>query len=132
MKLSKRRILYVEDHDDTRDLVTLVLAQRNFEVITANTLSGAVRMAGTEQFDLYLLDTRLPDGSGVELCQRLRELDKQTPILFYSAAAYDADRKKAFECGAQGYVTKPSDNGELGDIIEKLIAQSSFSRSVAS
>ncbi len=124
MHLSKRRILYIEDHEDTRDLVILVLEKRNFEVITANTLAKAVRLAELERFDLYLLDTRLPDGSGVDLCERLRAFDSHTLILFYSAAAYDADRKKAIDCGAQGYVTKPSADGELSDAIEKLIAQS--------
>lgn len=122
MHLSKPRVLYIEDHEDTRELVTLILQQRNIEVTTTGTVAGAVSLAGECQYDLYMLDTRLPDGSGVELCKKLRSIDAHTPILFYSAAAYEADKSSALECGAQGYITKPSSNGALGDLVAQLIA----------
>lgn len=124
MQLSRHRILYIEDHEDTRELVSLVLQQRDFEVTTTGTVAGAVSLAGERKYDLYLLDTRLPDGSGVDLCKRLRSFDAHTPILFYSAAAYEVDRKSALESGAQGYLTKPSTNGALGDLVAQLIADS--------
>jgi DNA-binding response OmpR family regulator len=81
MQLEKsRRILYIEDHDDTRELVTLLLAQQSYEVITGSTIASGVALAGTEKFDLYLLDSWLPDGSGLELCKRIRQFDKTKPI----------------------------------------------------
>ena len=71
MQLEKsRRILYIEDHDDTRELVTLLLAQKSYEVITGTTIKSGVELAGTEKFDLYLLDSWLPDGSGLDLCKQ--------------------------------------------------------------
>src|SRR5919202_2190799 len=97
------RVLYIEDHEDTRELVTLVLEQRRYEVVTGSTIQSGVTLAGSQHFDLYLLDSWLPDGSGLELCRRIREFDKATPILFYSAAAYEMDRVEALKCGAQGY-----------------------------
>lgn len=124
MQLSRHRILYIEDHEDTRELVSLVLQQRDFEVTTTGTVADAVSLAGKRKYDLYLLDTRLPDGSGVDLCKRLRSFDAHTPILFYSAAAYEVDKKSALESGAQGYLTKPSTNGALGDLVAQLIADS--------
>lgn len=125
MHLEKsRRILYIEDHDDTRELVTLVLAQKSYEVITGSTIASGVALAGAERFDLYLLDSWLPDGSGLELCKQIRQFDKTTPILFYSAAAYATDSELALECGAQAYLVKPSQPTELCDLITNLIETS--------
>jgi DNA-binding response OmpR family regulator len=120
----RRRILYIEDHDDTRELVTLLLAQKSYEVITGSTIESGVALAGTEKFDLYLLDSWLPDGSGLDLCKRIRQFDKTTPILFYSAAAYAADSDQAIMCGAQAYLVKPSQPSELCDLVTDLIERS--------
>jgi DNA-binding response OmpR family regulator len=116
-----RRILYIEDHDDTRELVTLVLAQKSYEVITGSTIERGVALAGAGKFDLYLLDSWLPDGSGLDLCQRIRQFDQTTPILFYSAAAYANDHDMAMKCGAQAYLVKPTQPSDLCDLVTELI-----------
>ena len=118
------RILYIEDHEDTRELVTLLLAQKSYEVITGSTIKTGVALAGSESFDLYLLDSWLPDGSGLELCQQIRTFDKTTPILFYSAAAYAADHELALQSGAQAYLVKPSQPAELCELVTDLIERS--------
>ena len=76
-------------------------------------------------YDLYLLDSWLPDGSGLDLCRKIREFDEHTPILFYSAAAYEIDRELALNSGAQGYLTKPTLNTELCDLVSRLINRAS-------
>lgn len=118
------RILYIEDHEDTRELVTLLLAQKSYEVITGSTIERGVALAGAEKFDLYLLDSWLPDGSGLDLCRRIRQFDKTTPILFYSAAAYANDSDMAIKCGAQAYLVKPTQPSELCDMVTELIEES--------
>ena len=123
MELSKRRILYIEDHDDTRELVTLVLGQNDFDVVTGATIEVGIGLARSSNFDLYLLDSWLPDGSGLDLCRTIREFDPVTPILFYSAAAFEADRKDAIESGAQGYLVKPSQTAELCALVSDLISE---------
>jgi DNA-binding response OmpR family regulator len=115
------RILYIEDHEDTRELVTLVLEQKCIEVVTGSTIRSGVTLAGSQDFDLYLLDSWLPDGSGLELCRKIREFDKATPIVFYSAAAYEIDRAEAIKCGAQAYLIKPSHPSELCSLVTSLI-----------
>jgi two-component system phosphate regulon response regulator PhoB len=115
------RVLYIEDHEDTRELVTLVLEQRSFEVVTGATIESGVALAGSEQFDLYLLDSWLPDGSGLDLCKQIRALDPTTPILFYSAAAYETDKEQAISSGAQAYLIKPSQPSELCNLVSSLI-----------
>jgi DNA-binding response OmpR family regulator len=121
MQLSKSSILYIEDHDDTRELVSLVLCQSGFDVITGATIEAGVRLAGARTFDLYLLDSWLPDGSGLDLCKRIREFAPHTPILFYSAAAYEVDREMALDSGAQAYLVKPSQTAELCALVSSLI-----------
>ena len=119
--LNTPRVLYIEDHEDTRELVTLVLEQRCFEIVTGSTIESGIALAVSQQFDLYLLDSWLPDGSGLDLCRRIREFDKATPILFYSAAAYEIDRDLAIRCGAQAYLVKPSQPSELCNLVTSLI-----------
>lgn len=115
------RVLYIEDHDDTRELVTLVLEQKSYEVVTGATIKSGVDLAGSQHFDLYLLDSWLPDGSGLDLCRQIREFDKATPILFYSAAAYEIDKDEAMSSGAQAYLIKPSAPSELCNLVTFLI-----------
>ena len=125
------RVLYIEDHEDTRELVTLVLEQRSYEVVTGSTIRSGVALAGLQHFDLYLLDSWLTDGSGLDLCRKIREFDKTTPILFYSAAAYESDRADAIESGAQAYLVKPSQPSELCSLVTSLIESHRSTRAVA-
>jgi len=118
---STPRVLYIEDHEDTRELVTLVLEQRSFEVVTGSTIQSGIALAASQDFDLYLLDSWLPDGSGLDLCRQIRQFDKVTPILFYSAAAYEIDKAQALNSGAQAYLIKPSQPSELCNLVASLI-----------
>jgi len=122
--MPKHRILYIEDHEDTRELITLVLRQRDFEVTADRTIESGIKLAEQHDFDLYLLDSWLPDGSGLDLCKRIREFDSTTPILFYSAAAYEIDKDQALKSGAQAYLIKPSHTSELCDLVTSLISSS--------
>jgi DNA-binding response OmpR family regulator len=121
MQLTNHRILYIEDHADTRELVTIILRQNDYDVITSSTIESGIHLARSEAFDLYLLDSWLPDGSGLDLCKQIRDFDPLTPILFYSAAAYEADREDALESGAQGYLIKPCQTTELCSVVSELI-----------
>lgn len=114
-------ILFVEDNQDTREMVSLMLARDGYKVTSVETMREALRLAEREKYNLYLLDTRLPDGSGVDLCESIRIFDSQTPIVFYSANAYEDDIKKALASGAQEYLVKPCDTEELEETIEKLL-----------
>jgi DNA-binding response OmpR family regulator len=121
MNTLQKQILYIEDHQDTRELVTLVLADANYQVTTTSSSQEALKLARQHHFDLYLLDSWLPDGSGTELCKRLRELNQGTPIMFLSAAAYETDKQAAIESGAQRYLVKPADIQMLSVEVDALI-----------
>ena len=101
------RVLYVDDDEDSREMLSLLLTLSQIETKTAATATQALTLMQAEQFDLYLLDARLPDLDGFELCRRMRVFDQHTPILFFSGAAYEADKRQGIEAGANAYVTKP-------------------------
>ena len=128
MPTPKFRILCTEDDSDTRDLIVVVLNGYNCDVVTSASSHESLHLAQTQSFDLYLLDNWLPGSSGTELCQELRKFDSKTPILFYSGAAYDEDKRHAQECGAQGYLTKPADGDQLATEVLRLIAASKLLR----
>jgi DNA-binding response OmpR family regulator len=122
MRPTKSKILFVEDHEDTRELMALVLEQANYEVVTAPSIAEALSLAEADKFDLFVLDSLLLDGSGIELCRLIRETDHSTPILFCSAKAYDKDKNDAFDSGAQRYLVKPIDISLLCSTVAELIA----------
>lgn len=101
-----RRILFVDDHEDTRYLITYLLGAWGYQVSAAQSIEEGLALARAGRFDLYLLDSRFADGSGTELCEGIREFDKATPIVFYSGD-HPSRLKKALDCDAQGFVLKP-------------------------
>jgi DNA-binding response OmpR family regulator len=116
----KRRVLLVDDDEDTRDLVTLTLIE--YTLICARDFDEGLRLAQHQDFDLYILDSWMPDKSGVELCRAIREFDPHTPILFYSAAAYERDIKEAIRAGAQDYLVKPIIPNQLRQAVAQLLS----------
>ena len=104
----KCRVLCVDDHHDTSEMLQLLLAEENYEVHTAATMEEACRLAENFSYDLYVLDKRLPDGTGLELCERLNILSPGVPCIFYSGDAYEIHRREAMAAGAAAYVAKPN------------------------
>ena len=123
MSTTKCRILYVDDHDDSAEMLKLLLAPMDYEVVTAGTLDGALELARTQQFDLYVLDKRLPDGSGLELCRQLNKMSPTVPCIFYTGDAYEVHRREAEEAGANAYVPKP-DVEALLETVQKFLSES--------
>jgi two-component system phosphate regulon response regulator PhoB len=128
MQSPRLRILCTEDDADTRELITIVLNQNNCDVITTETPVLAIKLAQAARFDLYLLDNWIPGMSGTELCEALRLFDSETPILFYSGAAFPKDKAEAYASGAQGYLVKPADNDELVAEVFRVILESQAKR----
>ena len=120
---SKCRVLCVDDHHDTSEMLELLLSKEDYEVQTAGTMEDACRLALATQFDLYVLDRRLPDATGLELCERLNEISPGIPCIFYSGDAYELHRREAFQAGAAAYVAKPDIDG-LIDAVQRLLAAS--------
>jgi len=118
--VEKKRILFVEDDEEAHELVTLTLT--GYRLATARDCAEGLRLARQRCFDLYILDNWLPDGTGVELCHRIREFDERTPILFYSGAGYAHDTRDALDAGAQEYLIKPVEPEDLRRTVARLVS----------
>ena len=123
MSSVKCRILYVDDHEDTSFMLMHLLGLSDYEVVPALSMSGALELIKEEKFDLYVLDKRLPDGSGLELCRRLNEATPGVPIIFYSGDAYELHRQQGLAAGADAYVIKPDIEGLINKVQEILSEQ---------
>jgi len=119
MTLYHGHILFVEDHEDTREMVAVMMRMWGYRMTVARTIAEGLQMAKEGKFDLF--DGKLPDGTGVELCKQVRVFDHHTPIIFYSASAFAVNKEEAVAAGAQGYLPKPADPVELELVIAGLI-----------
>ena len=124
MLADRIRVLVTEDNEDTRELYALVLGECNYEVVTANGVSDTLEVLRTQKFDIVLLDSMLPDGSGITLCRTIRERDRTTPIIFCSGLAFEKDRQEALLAGAQDYLVKPFYPNSLCEKVADLVAKS--------
>ena len=117
------RILFVDDNEDTCELINFMFKQADnrYAVTTASSARKAVNFIESETFDLYILDYRLPEISGVDLCRQIRRRDSKTPVLFFSAAAHPVDSDEAFKAGATEYLVKPDDLFRLTETVENLL-----------
>lgn len=122
----RRRVLYADDNEDACFMLGTLLGFSNIETTTAGTVDEALRLARSEQFDLYLLETGFPEGSGLDLCRQLREFNPQTPIVFYSGDAREIDKAKGLAAGADAYLVKPNTDTVTAFIFQ-LFKQSSES-----
>jgi DNA-binding response OmpR family regulator len=114
----KKQILMVEDQGDEWEVVAFKLPK--YKLTFARNFDEGLRFSRRSYFDLYILDNWLPDGSGIGLSRLIREFDPHTPILFYSAAAYEHDIQEAFRSGAQAYLVKPVKPNDLEDAVASL------------
>jgi DNA-binding response OmpR family regulator len=108
MPTTKRRILCVEDHEDTRLMLTQLLEREGYYVIAAEGATQGLALAQTWPFDLLILDIWLPDGDGNKLCRMVREFDHYTPIVIYSGAVNEVEQQEAQSAEADAFVAKPN------------------------
>ena len=128
MSHPRRRVLCAEPHEDTCTLITTLLERQGHEVARANSVAECVELAGRQSFDLYMLDDEYIDGTGLELCKRLRALTPATPILFFSSHAFNRDRERAMSAGARAYLTKPDDLFEIVQTVNTILSESAARR----
>ena len=125
MAQTKARILHVDDHQDTRLMMAAMLQDCGYGVLTAGSVAEGFELAKEILFDLYILDVRLPDGTGVELCQKLKELHPNTPVLYYSAYGDEADHQEALKSCGDAYLKKPVAIADIQESIARLLAERS-------
>ncbi len=123
-----KKILVVDDKEDSRVLVGKVLRLRGYEVIGAGTGEEAISMTQSELPTLILMDIRLPGGiDGLEATRRIKALPQlaHIPILAMSASVRPEDKQRTLDAGCSGFVRKPIDIDELPKQVVEHIARAS-------
>lgn len=113
----KGRILYVDDHQDTCEMVQTWLGFSGHEVVFALNTDGGFKRAREGGFDIIILDWLLKDGTGLDLCRKIRSFDPLTPILFCSGEGRDTELREGLIAGGQGFFVKPINMDDLLSII---------------
>lgn len=118
-----KRILYVEDDDDSAYMLTRRLKKEGFDVCIASTGEQGVAAAERTAPDLVLMDVNLPGIDGYEVLRRIRALPNlsKVPVVIVSANAMRSDSVKAEEAGADGFESKPVRFASLKKKIETLL-----------
>ena len=111
--MSAAQILIVEDDEVIMGTLAYDLSRAGYGVSQATTGAQALSLARKMRPDLILLDLMLPDESGIEVCERVRELDEDVVIVMITAKDSEEDIVRGFEAGADDYVTKPFGMKEL-------------------
>jgi two-component system, cell cycle response regulator DivK len=117
------RLLYVEDNEMNRDMLSRRLQRRGFEVLIAGDGEQGVTLAAAEKPDLILMDMRLPVLDGWEATRRIKAAPatRRIPIIGLTAHAMATDRDRCLEAGCDDYDTKPVELGRLLEKIERLL-----------
>jgi two-component system KDP operon response regulator KdpE len=127
MSEDKELILLIEDEPQMRRFLRITLQTHGYRLVEAATAQEGLMQATTRNPDIVLLDLGLPDLDGLEVTKRLREWT-QTPIIVISAREQEQDKVKALDAGADDYLTKPFNAGELMARIRVALRHASLSR----
>ena len=122
------KILLVEDDISLIDGLKYSLRKQEFDVEVVRTVEDAKKqLIYIDRYDLIILDVTLPDGTGFDICERVRKRNKYIPIIFLTASDEEVNVIRGLDCGADDYVTKPFKLGELFSRIRALQRRASMS-----
>jgi CheY-like chemotaxis protein len=121
-----KRILIIEDVDFNRDLL-IQLLEENYALLIATDGAAGIAMADRERPDLIIMDLSLPIVDGWEATRRIKAnpLLRHIPILVLSSHAMRGDEDKARQCGCDDYLSKPLDEDQLFEKVQRLLRESS-------
>ena len=119
------KILVAEDDHDIRELIVLTLQFSGFDVTSVEDGAAAVQAAKTNngEFDLILMDVRMPHMTGYEACRRLKEIDitKNIPVIFLSAKGQEGEVQTGLDLGAEQYILKPFAPDDLINTVSSIL-----------
>jgi DNA-binding response OmpR family regulator len=126
MTTDRPQLLIVEDDADLSDMVSSYFRAQNYDVVVAALGEEALAIAAENPLDLVMLDIRLPDIDGFELCRRLKEKRRtqDLPIVFLTEKRDRVDKLQGLELGVVDYITKPFDIQELRLRVRNAIIRS--------
>ncbi len=120
-----KRVLIVEDDRNLTQFLSQLFHQRGYKVDAADSYRGGLTQVQPEAYSLYLIDVNLPDGTGIHLCNHIRNMRETAPIIVYSAD--ESNEALAMVAGANAFLAKSASLDdrleEVLDDIEKLVSR---------
>ena len=124
------RILLLEDDVSLVDGLVYSLKKNEFDVEVARTVCEAKQyLSVLDRYDLLILDVTLPDGTGFDVCEKVRKENQQIPIVFLTASDEEVSVIRGLDSGGDDYITKPFKLGELCSRIRALLRRAGISKS---
>ena len=117
-----KKILVAEDNDSNYILMTYIL-KKHYEYERARNGQEAVEMVKNGQFDLVLMDIKMPVMDGLEATKQIKEINRDLPIIAVTANAFDSDRQLAFDVGCDDFLSKPISSDVCLSTISKIIGE---------
>lgn len=117
-----RKILLVEDDALLNKTLTYNLISEGYDTVSALNAGAAAEALARTEYDLVLLDINLPDGSGYDLCRRIKPENSDTLVIFLTANDQESEQIQGYEAGAVDYITKPFSIGALLRKIRAMFA----------
>jgi two-component system phosphate regulon response regulator PhoB len=106
--MASKRILCVDDDENICELVVELLGFSDLEAVSALDPGATLRLIEREQFSIYILDGHLAGDAELSLCEQIREVDEETPIVVFSGHDTQADIDAGLLAGASAYIVKPA------------------------
>ena len=117
------RILVAEDNDGNYMLLKVFL--KGYDLTRAVNGAEAVDLASKNEYNIILMDMKMPVMDGLEATSRIREFNRDVPIIALTANAFDSDRKAAFDAGCSAFISKPFEKAELVSMMSKVVSKNS-------
>ncbi|MGZ3696379.1 MAG: response regulator [Bdellovibrionota bacterium] len=114
-------ILIVDDEDDLREAIAFDFRRKNFNVLLAASGNEAYKIVASQRVDIVLSDARMPDGSGLELLERIKEKNVFIPVVMFITAFADISLEEAYDKGADAVFSKPFDRKVLYEAVQRAI-----------
>ena len=122
MQFAKRSILYIDDDEGTRLMLTLHFGQQGFEVTAVGSSHAAMYLTPEESFDLYILGPRLSSKGSAAFCQEIREFERHAPIIIYSGDADGSEKDAALCVGRTVFIA----NLGMDKLLDKVKSELEF------
>ncbi len=118
-------ILVVDDEADTLNLAKIILETEGYKIQTASNGQVTFKKIDQQKPDLILLDIRLPDIDGYEICRKLkgRSETETIPIVMFSASSGESAKERAFEAGADDFLGKPFAMAQLLGVVKRHLGE---------
>lgn len=118
-------IAVVEDEKELCESLKMLLTEKGYEIVTARSCDEADKYIGNPQIDMFLLDVKLPDGSGFDICRKIRK-SSEVPVIFLTSCDNEDEIVTGLDIGADDYITKPFYTKELLSRISANLRRSMF------